>query len=228
MSPKKVSTGIEKKLYKSRKDKMIDGICAGVADYFGLDVTLVRVLWVVAGLIHGFGLVAYVAAMVIMPRNPEHDSLTESDKVKHHPGYLWGVGLILLGVLILTDEWDHLYPWHYHRHWGFWDGFGFDAHLLLPVLLLTAGVVYLIHALKKKESQPTDGPQAPLSERIPFRRHKTDRWIAGVLSGLAEYIHLDVVLVRIVFAALALSTHLFFFVLLYVGLWVSVPESPDR
>ncbi|NYD40793.1 PspC domain-containing protein [Nocardioides panaciterrulae] len=57
-----------RRLARSREDRMVAGVCAGVADHLGVDVTLVRVLTVVATVL-GFGsvLVAYLAAWVLMP-----------------------------------------------------------------------------------------------------------------------------------------------------------------
>lgn len=65
-----------KTLVRSRRDRMLAGVCAGVADYIGVDVTLVRVLVVVLCLITGgAGVLAYVAAWVIIPEEGENDSI---------------------------------------------------------------------------------------------------------------------------------------------------------
>ena len=45
-----------KRLYKSRTDRMIDGVCGGIAEYFGLDSTLVRIAWVLLTLLGGTGI----------------------------------------------------------------------------------------------------------------------------------------------------------------------------
>ena len=62
---------MEKKLYKSRTDKKIDGVCAGIGEYFDIDPTLVRLVWALAILCAGTGLLAYIVAAIVMPRNPE-------------------------------------------------------------------------------------------------------------------------------------------------------------
>lgn len=65
-----------KTLVRSRKGRMLAGVCAGAADYFGVDVTLVRVLAVVLCLITaGAGVLAYLAAWVIIPEEGENDSI---------------------------------------------------------------------------------------------------------------------------------------------------------
>ncbi len=68
-----------KVLVRSRKGRMLAGVCAGVADYFSLDVTLVRVIWAVVSLITGgAGVLAYLAAWVIIPDEGEKTSVAQN------------------------------------------------------------------------------------------------------------------------------------------------------
>jgi len=60
----------EKKLYKSNTDKKLAGVCGGIAEYFNIDSTLVRLGWVVFSLLGGSGLLAYIIAAIIMPDRP--------------------------------------------------------------------------------------------------------------------------------------------------------------
>jgi len=61
-----------RKLVRPRATRKIAGVCAGVAEYFDLDVTLVRVLWLVVVLFGGGGLIAYLIAWIVMPEEPEY------------------------------------------------------------------------------------------------------------------------------------------------------------
>ena len=61
---------MDKRLYKSNQNKMIDGVCGGIAEYFGVDPTVVRLLWVLFSLMGGSGILAYIIAALIIPRNP--------------------------------------------------------------------------------------------------------------------------------------------------------------
>lgn len=61
---------MEKRLYKSNRDKMIDGVCGGIAEYFDIDPTLVRLLWVLFSAMGGSGVIAYIIAALIIPREP--------------------------------------------------------------------------------------------------------------------------------------------------------------
>lgn len=60
-----------KKLYKSNTDKKIAGVCGGIAEYFNIDATLVRLGWVVFSLLGGSGLLAYIIASIVIPVNPD-------------------------------------------------------------------------------------------------------------------------------------------------------------
>ena len=56
-----------KKLYKSKTDRKIFGVCGGIAEYFGVDSTIVRLLWVILVLAFGTGILAYIIAALIIP-----------------------------------------------------------------------------------------------------------------------------------------------------------------
>lgn len=59
-----------KKLTRSRSDKKIAGVCGGFAEYFDMDATLMRLLWLALILIGGWGLIAYIVAWIVMPEEP--------------------------------------------------------------------------------------------------------------------------------------------------------------
>ena len=56
-----------RRLTRSRSDRMIGGVCGGIAEYFDIDPTLVRVLWVVITLMGGAGILAYLILWVVVP-----------------------------------------------------------------------------------------------------------------------------------------------------------------
>ena len=62
---------MEKRLYKSNENKMIDGICGGIAEYFHIDPTLVRLGWILFCAMGGSGFLAYIFAAVLIPRRQE-------------------------------------------------------------------------------------------------------------------------------------------------------------
>ena len=61
---------MNKRLYKSATDKKIDGVCADIAEFFDIDPTIVRLIWALAILFAGTGVLAYIIAALVLPRNP--------------------------------------------------------------------------------------------------------------------------------------------------------------
>jgi phage shock protein C len=59
-----------KRLLRPRSDRRIAGVCAGFAEYFDLDVTLVRLVWFFTAFLTGVGLIAYPIAWIVMPEEP--------------------------------------------------------------------------------------------------------------------------------------------------------------
>lgn len=58
---------MEKRLYRVEEGKMVAGVCAGVAEYFNIDPTVVRLGWALISAFAGAGIIAYIAAAIIMP-----------------------------------------------------------------------------------------------------------------------------------------------------------------
>jgi phage shock protein PspC (stress-responsive transcriptional regulator) len=77
-----------KVLVRRRDGRMLAGVCAGVADYFGLDVTLVRVIWAVVSVITGgAGVLAYLVAWIIIPDEGQKSSIAENMVGKKQDSY---------------------------------------------------------------------------------------------------------------------------------------------
>ena len=62
---------MQKKLYRSTTNKTIAGVCAGLAEYFNIDPTIVRVIWALIGLTGG-GIIAYLVCALIIPEKPSN------------------------------------------------------------------------------------------------------------------------------------------------------------
>lgn len=61
---------MEKKLYKCKKEEKVCGVCAGLAKYLSIDVTLIRIIWLAAILCAGTGVLAYIICAIVMPDEP--------------------------------------------------------------------------------------------------------------------------------------------------------------
>ncbi|MCD7723577.1 MAG: PspC domain-containing protein [Clostridiales bacterium] len=64
---------MKKKLYRNVEDKKIAGVCSGLADYFDLDATLIRIIWAAAILLGGVGFWLYIICALIVPAKPTDD-----------------------------------------------------------------------------------------------------------------------------------------------------------
>lgn len=58
------------KLYKSDTNRVLCGVCGGLGEYLGIDPVFIRIIWVLLGLIAGGGLILYIVAAILMPREP--------------------------------------------------------------------------------------------------------------------------------------------------------------
>jgi phage shock protein PspC (stress-responsive transcriptional regulator) len=59
------------KLYRSKKNRIIAGVCGGIGEYFKVDPTLIRLLWLLISIVGaGSGIVAYIVAWIIIPQEP--------------------------------------------------------------------------------------------------------------------------------------------------------------
>lgn len=143
------------RLYRSN-NKTIGGVCAGLADYFDLDVALIRVAFVLLLLFGGGGLLAYIILWIVIPQQPmgftradnkqgegiNVDNTTEpgvaSKSKKHNTSLIAGIVLIFIGLIILFDR---ILP--YYNITDFW-----------PLILIVIGALLLKSEIfKSVESQ---------------------------------------------------------------------------
>lgn len=62
---------MEKKLYRSKTNKQICGVCGGLAEYLNMDPTVARLIWVLVTLFAGAGLLAYIICALVIPEKPD-------------------------------------------------------------------------------------------------------------------------------------------------------------
>ena len=63
---------MNRRLYRCRHDKRLAGVSSGLAEYFDVDVSLVRVLWVLSIFFGGLGILAYIVLAIVVPIEPEY------------------------------------------------------------------------------------------------------------------------------------------------------------
>jgi phage shock protein C len=121
-------------LRKSRDDRVLAGVCGGLARYFGIDSTLVRLAFVLLTVAGGGGILVYLVALVLMPDEGPGEHVTGPPDQERLQGvwFFVGVALIALGGVLLLGE---LFSW-FRRYIG-------------PALLIAIGAGVLVHAARR-------------------------------------------------------------------------------
>jgi phage shock protein PspC (stress-responsive transcriptional regulator) len=69
---------VTKRLYRSRRSRLLGGVAGGLAEYFDFDPSLMRLFWIIAGIMLGGGVIAYIIAWIIIPEEPHsHNNFTD-------------------------------------------------------------------------------------------------------------------------------------------------------
>jgi phage shock protein C len=153
-------------LYRCRHDQRLAGVAGGVAEFFDLDPTLVRIVWVLSILFGGFGLLLYIVMAIIVPLEPEGTPAPDGARVASHrhergsrTGGLGmpflGLVLILFGTLALADS---AFP-----YWADRGGF------LWPAFILGLGVLLMLGSMRRERPEGADRPAAVAPERQPLQ-----------------------------------------------------------
>ncbi len=222
-----------RRLYRSVADRKLAGVCGGVAEHFGLDTGLVRVLWVISCFFGLAGALAYIVVWAIVPDNPL--GMSAPVRPPSNTGrYIWGTLLIVLGVMWLADRhgFDLLVPWRWHVYWPDWLGFG----VIFSVVLIGLGLFLVLHGVPENKFSQTYTPQSGFSptgetnmSAKRMTRSRNDRMIGGVCGGMADYFNLDPSLVRVGWVLATFFSGFFLGIIAYVVVMVVVPEpEPER
>ena len=110
MSEHTLHTPIVKRLERSRSDKWLAGVSGGLGRYFDINPTVFRLGFIVLTLLSGFGILVYIAAVLVMPKEGEESSIAEDilKKRRDHPARLVALGLVavaILSVLASASSW---------------------------------------------------------------------------------------------------------------------------
>jgi len=207
-----------KKLYRSRKQHMLSGVCGGLAEYFDLDVTVVRILWLLSVFLSGFGILAYIICALLMKyesESPAVETPAPAQQKSEHTGQSANLNVFLLVVFFLImvkifHQPFHHFPGFFHWHWGHGDDF-------LSILLILVGAVYVIARPAAKSAAEGDA--------VRVTRSRSGRMLGGVCAGLAHHWQIDVTLIRIGFVILGLSIGVVAAVIAYLLLLIVIPEE---
>jgi phage shock protein C len=140
---------MNKRLYRSTKEKMIGGVCGGIGEYFDIDPVLIRILFIVTLFVWGTGILAYIICWIIIPERPYTVPVTQpADSSQpsppppqpptptsgdHRGSMVAGVILIIIGGLFLADN---FLP--HFRFGDFW-----------PIILIALGIGILTRSSRQ-------------------------------------------------------------------------------
>lgn len=150
----KGSERVAKKIYRSRENRIIGGVCGGIADYLDVDPTWVRLALLVLFFTRGVGVMIYLLAWIIIPEKSGFNSQnkdgftdfaegdnddyvnvsTDGTQHKENNKRLLGILLVFIGLFFLLDNWLPYINWE--RFW--------------PVIIIAAGIVLLIKGVRDK------------------------------------------------------------------------------
>ena len=144
----------QKKLYLSRHDKMIMGVCGGLGEYFGIDPLVFRALFVLFTFSGGAGIVVYIILAIITPKEPgdpqfsheqakdrinefasqvkqgAHSMAQDLKTRRHNRGGLVGLIIVLFGAALLLNA---VFP----QHWFRWD-------IFWPAVIILVGLMIIV------------------------------------------------------------------------------------
>jgi phage shock protein C len=147
-----------KKLYRSHRDKILFGVCGGLAEYFEIDSTIVRIAFILLTLASGVGIIAYIVFLLVVPKEISEEPVNRSDNLKEfaketgdhakriaaeakeirwgNRRKMFGGALVLIGFFLIVQKLFHLFDW-------WWVG-----KIFWPVLIVLLGLLLLIRGKK--------------------------------------------------------------------------------
>ena len=76
---------MKKRLYRSRTDKKLAGVCGGVAEYFNIDPTIVRVIWALLAFFYGTSILLYIIMAFVVPEKPDASDIIDVESDVREP-----------------------------------------------------------------------------------------------------------------------------------------------
>lgn len=127
---------MERRLYRSRRERMVGGVAGGLGEYLGIDPVVIRLLFALLAVTTGWGVLLYIILWIVMPEEPEMAPVVVPPGPRYRQldanqrGVLAGAALVALGAMLLAKQ-LHLFWW-------------LDGRYLWPLLLIAAGIALLI------------------------------------------------------------------------------------
>lgn len=237
-------------LYRHPRNRMLSGVCGGIADYLGWDAMIVRVLWAALTVMTGgiAGMIAYGALSLVLPVGSKSEGFVRPGKIEMSEQNLAraSYGLIGVGVLMLLSNIGLL-------SWLFVGARAVIGVIFWPAVLVTIGLLLLnrngdqnyratlangLNSMREQAESMRSNSDFNIPEagtiresftrfrnQMPVKRSRRDRVIAGVCGGIGRTVGIDANLVRVGFAIMTVATGGFPLLVMYFLLGVVLPSD---
>ena len=128
---------MNKRLYRSRKDSVIGGVCGGLGEYFEIDPVFIRIIAVLLVFAEGAGLLAYLIAWIAIPRTKIEEEGQKPVEYRSSNRFIPGAILIILGLVFLAKQ--YYWWWHIDRFW--------------PLLIIALGLFLIFSVARKNKGE---------------------------------------------------------------------------
>lgn len=145
---------MNKKLYRSRRNKVLGGVCGGLGEYFEVDPVLIRVLFVFLTFFNASGILLYLLLLIILPQEPiiftdETNSNVKEEDIKsdyipveqpiqkRDTRKIFGIILLILGIVFLINN---IIP-------------SLDFEIIFPLILIGFGIYLILESLKSRRGE---------------------------------------------------------------------------
>ncbi len=224
--------GPPKRLYRSRVNRMISGVCGGLGEYLNMDPVVIRIIFILLALFGGGGIILYIIGIIVIPESPQQSPVVKQTHQSHsgHSAF-WGWTLIILGALLLIPQFTFIPPIDlWNLPWG----------TIWAVLFILFGLFLLLKTEPEETKQapfempPSAEEEAQTNQQTSSQpnikhlyRSRKDRMISGVCGGLAEYFDMDPTVVRLIFVLLTLFSK-GLGILAYIILILAMPDEKTQ
>jgi phage shock protein C len=210
-----------RKIHRSQRQRVIAGVCGGVAEYFMIDVVVVRLLWVLFTLVGGSGILAYIICWIVIP---------DAQPGQEMPAAAVGTGPLFVGIFLVIIGAALLFTWSGVCGVAVpfcWPSFAFPGVIVVLALGLIIGWLLSRSRVNPTPPQAQGDPEQPppTSSAARLYRSRNFKVISGICGGLGLHFNIDPTIIRILWVLFAI-TSLGIAVLLYLILIFVIPEEP--